>query len=111
MSKIREINYGDFENTSWAQYEQANKDSGLDFRDFVCPGDGGESWNTFHDRVKGFLNDELIQILDTSIEDNFVEVNQSKSILVVAHGGTLLEMTNAFEQLIDPTYTRKLYGV
>jgi broad specificity phosphatase PhoE len=68
-SKIREIHYGDLENTLFADYKIKREENSLDARDYVCPGEGGESYNTFHERVKDFLNSTLIPILK-SLENN-----------------------------------------
>ena len=91
--------------------KDAAGDAGLDVRDYRPP--EGESWKDVNERAKDFLFNDIIKnyfLTDKKEEEEIssfdAKIRQIKpkqlNFLVVAHGGFIMEFTNAFKSIQDP---------
>lgn len=72
--RLREVNFGELEGTSWQAASEETRQAILDFAEFQAP--GGESFSDFRQRVVGF-----------------VEQLPAGRHLIVAHGGVIRALT------------------
>ena len=59
-------------------------------------------------RGVNFLKNEFLEKVDFGFEKNSTT---PKKVLLVTHGGFIMELTNFVEKQIDPNFEEKVYGM
>lgn len=83
-------------------YKQAAEEANMPIRKFKA--EGGESWMDVNARAKDFLMNE---ILAQYFSPNYQSKSSSIEILVVSHGGWIMEFLNVYNKLMNPAYKEK----